>query len=99
MNVTDLEISTATKIARLLRILESTYNTTIDFKNTSIVDLDKIHEECKLYTQMVLNESNIGSDPEYGKAMMVQEAIRLFLSEIAPKRIKRQKNAETHRGA
>lgn len=90
MDVTDLEISPAIKIARLLKILESTYGITIDL-SAPINELIDVHDECKSYTARVFENSNIGTDPEYGKALLIQESIRMFLSEIAPKRINRQK--------
>lgn len=92
MDVTDLEIGPATKIARLLKILESTYGVTVDF-SAPIGDLIAVHDECKDYTTRMFENSNIGTDPEYNKAFLIQESIRMFLREIAPKRINR-KNAE-----
>ena len=93
MDVTDLEIGPAIKIAILLKILESAYGLTVDL-SAPIPELISIHDKCKDYTTKVFEDSNIGTDPEYGKALLIQESIRMFLSEIAPKRINR-KNSET----
>lgn len=89
MDVSELKPSPAVKIARLLKILESTYGITVDL-SCPINKLIKAHDDCAKYTSMVFETSNIGSDPEYGKALLIQECIRMFLSEIAPKRINRK---------
>ena len=89
MDITDLELGPAIKISRLLKILESTYGITVDL-SAPINELIAVHDKCKSYTSSVFETTNIGTDPNYGKALLIQESIRMFLSEIAPKRINRK---------
>jgi hypothetical protein len=83
------------KLNKLLKTLNCVYGVTIDFEN-NISILEQVMEECKVTKQRILRECGFNSynkNEEYTKATLIIEAITIYLVEIAPKRIPRQKTA------
>lgn len=95
MVVDDLNTSPSYRLSRILGVLESLHNITIDFdsaKNTA--ELKSVYEAYGLERSRIIRESSFNSyysNPNYTKAVLIQEAIHIFLSEVAPKRIKKNK--------
>jgi hypothetical protein len=64
--------------------------------NLDIKNVNKLRSLLEEYTQLrekILHESNFNSyyqNPEYVKAILILEAINVFLSEIAPKRMQKK---------
>lgn len=72
---------------KLLNKLQCRHNTKIDFSDS--IKLLELHKHYSLVKTSILAESSYNSyhsNPDYIKAVLVCEAIRLFLSEIAPGR-------------
>lgn len=90
MVVDDLGNSSHYKLSKLLGLLESMYGITIDFAAAeNSVELETVYEEFgKVRTQIIseAHHNSYNTNPDYTKAVLIQEAIRLFLSEVAPKR-------------
>lgn len=96
--VTDeLNTSAQYRLSKVLDLLESLYGLTIDFDAVnSVAELQSIYEAYGLERSRIISESAFNSynnDPTYTKAVLIQEAIRIFLSEVAPKRKKRNKKS------
>ena len=97
MVVDDLHMSPSYRLTRTLSLLESLYVVTIDFDAAS--NLSELQEVYEAYDQVrtgIIKESAFNSydnDPRYSEAVLIQEAISIFLSEVAPKRIKRTKTS------
>jgi hypothetical protein len=90
MNVDDLAISPNYQLRKILNLLENLYGLTIDFSAAkSKAELESIYEAYGLERLNIIQEAHHNSynqNPEYTKACLIQEAIRIFLSEVAPKR-------------
>lgn len=75
-------------------MMESRFGLQIDFENSSLAHLGEV---CRLYDErraMMLDrlgESHALASPDYAKAVLVSEAIRMFLREIAPRRLKKNR--------
>ena len=93
MVIDELNTSASYRLSRVLNVLESIYGLTIDFDAAeSLAQLRSIHEMYGLERSRIIKESvynSYNTDPTYTKAVLIQEAISIFLSEVAPKRIKR----------
>ncbi len=92
MVIDELDTSSAYRLARIMQVLESMYAITLDFEAaTSRAELQSIYEEFGAVRSQIIKEAHFNSynqNPEYTKACLIQEAISIFLSEVAPKRRK-----------
>lgn len=97
MVVDDLSTSPSYRLSKVLGLLESLYGITIDFGAvTNVAELKSIYEAYGAERSRIISEAAYNSyshDPDYTKAVLIQEAIHIFLSEVAPKRIKRSKSS------
>jgi len=85
MQLSDFNISASVRIKQLTDLLEQMYGIQIDW-DCPISYLETVLEHYQDRKQMVLQEHH--SSPEYTKSVLITEAIRIYLKEIAPKRIK-----------
>lgn len=97
MVIDELNTSSSYRLSRILNVLESIYGLTIDFSAANNhAELQSVYEEYGAVRSKIIRESQFNSynqDPDYTKAVLIQEAIHIFLSEVAPKRTKRTKNS------
>lgn len=95
MVVDDLNTSASYRLSRLLAILESKFGVTIDFAAAeSSAELQAVYEAYGEVKEQIIRESafnSYNSNAEYVKASLIRDAISLFLSEVAPKRIHRSR--------
>jgi len=95
MVIDELNTSASYRLSRVLNLLESLCGVTINFDAVdNLAQLQSIYEVYGLERSRIIKESAFNSynnDPSYTKAVLIQEAIGIFLSEVAPKRIKRRK--------
>lgn len=95
MVIDELNTSPSYRLSKIVGLLESLYGLTIDFDAAnSTAELQSIYEAYGLERSRIINEAaynSYQSNPDYTKAVLIQEAIHIFLSEVAPKRIKRSK--------
>lgn len=94
MVIDDLNTSSEYRLQRIVRVLESLHGVTIDFgAAASRAELKTVYEEYGLLRSKIVEESSYNSyfnDAQYTKACLIQEAIAIFLSEVAPKRLNRR---------
>lgn len=97
MNIDELANSSHYRLSKVLGLLETMYGITIDFDGAvSSEELAQVYEEFGAVRAQIISEAHHNSynqNPEYTKAVLIQEAIRIFLSEVAPKRRRRKKNS------
>lgn len=83
----------ARMVAPLNERLARQYGVSIDFAT----DDDHLRQVLEHYTGKremlisLLGEAEAMNDPDYAKAVLISETVRLFLREIAPKRVRRKK--------
>lgn len=96
MGIDELDNSAHFRLSRVLRVLESLYGLTIDFSAANNVEeLEAVHEAYGNMRRQIISEAHHNSyhaNPDYAKACLIQEAIGIFLSEVAPKRRRRKNN-------
>lgn len=97
MGIDELNTSSSYRLTKVLGLLESLFGLTIDFgAANSTAELQSIYEAYGLERSRIIKESTYNShnnDPSYTKAVLIQEAIHIFLSEVAPKRIRKNKSS------
>ncbi len=79
----------STSLKRILERLDKVYGIDLNLQELSLEEIHAIDEEYTLVKYNLLVESSYNSyltHPEYTKAFLICEAIRLFLSEYAPVR-------------
>lgn len=82
------DISAESKIKKLEDILRESYGIEIDWES-STEDLLKSKNYYEVVKHKALMENNFNDyfeNENYSKAFLITEAIRIFLSEVAPKR-------------
>lgn len=88
MNVSDFKPVPNSKLDKISQLLNTMYGIQLDW-SCSDEQLRDMMEHYKQKRLSVLAESsNVNVNPEYTKFVLITEAIRLFLTEIAPKRRK-----------
>ena len=94
MVIDELNLSPNFRLSRLIRVLEHLYDLTLDFNSVNnTADLESIYEEYGLVRLQIIHESRhntYNQNPDYTKACLIQEAIHMYLSEVAPKRRNRK---------
>jgi hypothetical protein len=101
MYLNHFETTTDAKLNQLLSTLKNVHGITFDM-DLSVPDADKSLLECqKEYENLknkIIAESKFNSyqqNPDYVKSILILEAINIMLKEIAPRRLKRKKVAES----
>lgn len=83
------------RLNKLLHTLNAVYGVKIDFDGNDDATLQQVMESYGEKKSAILRECGFNSyngNEEYTKATLIMEAIKIYLVEIAPKRIRR-KNA------
>jgi hypothetical protein len=81
----------STELDKILLKLKKTFGINLDLKGASLTELHDINSHYKRVQQNILLEQSFNSyhsHPEFTKAVLICEAIKLFLSEVAPARKK-----------
>lgn len=83
---------TSEKIVRLNKMLESRFGVTIEAAPEDHLRavLDHYSNRRDLLVR-TMGEAAAHSSPEYAKAYLICEAVRMYLREIAPKRLRKKK--------
>lgn len=86
------EINNAPKVKRLNEMLQKRFDLQINFA----ADPDHLREVMEHYDakrEAILSHDSDAafSNPEYTKAVLISEAVKTFLREIAPKRLRKKK--------
>jgi uncharacterized FlgJ-related protein len=91
MNVSDFKTKSEDKLKQFNQLLERLYGLTIDF-DASEDHLRQVFEHYSERKTLYLKEHTYGSSSaEFSKIVLITEAIRIFLKEIAPKRRKKSR--------
>jgi uncharacterized FlgJ-related protein len=91
MNVSDFKAGSEEKLKQFNYMLEQLYGLKIDF-DASEAHLREVFAHYIERKSLYLKENTYGiSSPEFSKIVLITEAIRIFLKEIAPKRRKKSR--------
>lgn len=94
MKVSDFKFPADHKLAKLDALLNQLYGLQIDW-NSPVAYLESVLANYEDRKALVLSEGFSSlSSPEYGKAVLITEAIRTYLREIAPARRKKNRRPQ-----
>ena len=89
MFVDDVKTSAEHRLAQIAHTLKHVYDTELTLDESSIDELAAIHNSSEIVKNSIVSESAFNSwhsNPTYTKHMLIMEAVRLYLTEIAPRR-------------
>lgn len=94
MKVSDFKTSSEQKLAKLAEMLNQMYGIQIDWESPE-QDLESVlsHYGDKR-SAIVAEASNVNMNAEYTKSVLITEAIRIYLREIAPVRKKKTRRTQ-----
>ena len=92
MNVSEFQSISHERLGKLEGLLKQLYGIQLDW-SCSEADLQEVleHYESKRATTLTEGTAYGTANAEYTKFVLITEAIRIFLTEIAPKRRKQQR--------
>jgi len=97
MFINDFENSNEYKLQQITHTLKSVHGIELSLDEATQEDLNAIQQSSEIIKNSIVSESQFNTyntNPEYTKHMLIMEAIRLYLTEIAPKRSKKTKVKE-----
>lgn len=102
MVINELETSAAYRLAKVLDALFEQHQVVLDFLASDFDQLMSISEECASVKSRIVESTSHNTYHEnagYQEASLIQEAIQIFLSEVAPMRLNRRKKSNMSSGA
>lgn len=93
MIVNDLEHSAHFRLAKVLSTLQESYGIHLDFTKADFEQLIGVYEECQSTRSRIVESASHNTyhnNATYMESGLIQEAIHIFLSEVAPKRLNRR---------
>jgi hypothetical protein len=102
MFIEDLEHTAAYKLFKILESLETSHRVRLNFHKANFDQLMSVYEAYSAKRQKIVETSTHSSfteNKEYSEAKLIQEAIYIFLSEVAPKRLNRRLKNKQATGA
>ena len=93
MIVNELEHSASYKLVKVLKSLSESYGVHLDFTKTNFDQLISVYEDCERKRSRIVESTSHNtyhSNAAYLESGLIQEAITIFLSEVAPKRLNRR---------
>lgn len=97
MFVNDFENSNRYKLHQIVHTLKSVYGVELNLEESTVADLASMRQSSEIIKNSIVSESQFNtynSSPEYTKHTLIMEAVRLYLTEIAPKRTRKTKVKE-----
>jgi hypothetical protein len=94
MIVNEFENSKEYRLQQIIHTLESIHGVKLDLDSQSVDELRTLGESCEIIKNSIVHESAFNTamqNPEYTKNMLMMEAIKIYLAEIAPKRMSKKK--------
>lgn len=80
------------KIEPMNTLLESRFGVRVEMGPFEhLVDIRNLYETKRKVFLATMGESAALKSPEYAKAVLISEAVRILIREIAPKRIKKRR--------
>jgi hypothetical protein len=93
MRVNDLETSAHFRLVKVLEALQERHNIQLDFSAVDFDQLMSIYEDYGSKKNLIVESTTHNTyhnNSQYLEATLIQEAIHIFLSEVAPKRLNRR---------
>ncbi len=93
MFINNFRSSNSHRLQQVLHTLKNVHGTDLVLESMTDDDLMFVKENSEFTKNDIVNESQFNSynvNPEYAKHMLILEAVRLYLTEIAPKRQRRK---------
>lgn len=93
MIVNEFENSNKYRLQQIIHTLESIHGVKLDLDSQSDDELRTLGESCEIIKNSIVHESAFNTamqNPEYTKNMLIMEAIKIYLAEIAPKRMSKK---------
>lgn len=80
------------KIEPLNALLESRFGVRVEMSTFEhLVDIRNLYETKRKVFLATMGEAEAMKSPNYAKAVLISEAVRILIREIAPKRLKKRK--------
>lgn len=80
------------KIEPLNTLLESRFGVRVEMSTFEhLVDIRNLYETKRKVFLATMGEAEAMKSPNYAKAVLISEAVRILIREIAPKRLKKRK--------
>ena len=89
MFVDDVKTSAEHRLSQIAHTLKHVYDTELTLDESTIDELAALHDSSEIVKNSIVSESAFNSwhsNPTYTKHMLIMEAVRLYLTEIAPRR-------------
>jgi hypothetical protein len=89
MFVNDVNTSAHHRLEQIMHTLKHVHDTDINFNESTVEEITALQETSTILKNSIVSEgafNSYHSDPNYTKHMLIVEAARLYLTEIAPKR-------------
>ena len=93
MFVDDVKASAEHRLSQVTHTLKHVHGMELKLDESSLDDIVAMHDSSEIVKNSIVSESAFNSwhnNPSYTKHMLIMEAARLYLTEIAPKRRPRQ---------
>lgn len=97
MIVNEFENSKEYRLQQIMHTLESVHGVKLDFESKTVEEIQALGESCEIVKNSIVKESAFNTamqNPEYTKNMLVLEAVRIYLAELAPKRMSKKKTVK-----
>jgi len=97
MFINEFENSNEYKLQQIVHTLKSIYGVELKLDESTEDDLASMRHSSEIIKNSIISENQFNTynnNPEYTKHTLIMEAVRLYLTEIAPKRQKRNKIKE-----
>jgi hypothetical protein len=98
MYINNFNNSNEYRLQQVLHTLKNVYGAELALDKQSDDDLVSLSQSSEIVKNSIISESRFNtynSNPEYAKHMLIMEAVRLYLTEIAPKRAPKRKIKES----
>ena len=93
MIVNEFESSKTYRLQQIKHTLESVHGVKLELDSKSDDEIRALGESCEIIKNSIVKESAFNTsmqNPEYTKNILILEAIKLYLEEIAPKRMRKK---------
>jgi hypothetical protein len=89
MFVDDVKTSAEHQLNQIIHTLKHVHGVELNFSESTVEQVQAVRDSSEIVKNSIVSESAFNSwhnDPNYAKHMLILEAVRIYLNEIAPKR-------------
>ena len=93
MFVNEFESSNSYRLQQIISTLKNVHGVNLDLDSQSDSQVKSLGESCEIVKNSIVKESAFNTwmqNPEYTKNMLILEAIKIYLAEVAPKRMSKK---------